>query len=35
MYKDHVRMTVGGLAAMVPVEHAKKVQRKNDLVADV
>ena len=35
MYKDHVRMTVGGMPAMVPVEYAKKVQRKQDLVADV
>jgi len=33
MFKDHVQMTVGGLQAMVPVEHAKKVQKKQDLVA--
>jgi len=33
MYKDHVQMTVGGMQAMVPVEHAKKVQKKQELVA--
>ena len=33
MYKDHVQMTVGGMQAMVPVEHAKKVQKKQNLVA--
>jgi hypothetical protein len=35
MFKDHVQMTVGGKQAMVPVEHAKKVQKKQDLVAQV
>jgi hypothetical protein len=33
MFKDHVQMTVGGRQAMVPAEHAKKVQKKQDLVA--
>ena len=33
MFKDHVQMTVSGKQAMVPVEHAKKVQKKQDLVA--
>ena len=33
MYKDYVQMTVGGMQAMVPVEHAQKVQKKQDLVA--
>jgi len=33
MFKDHVQMTVGGKQAMVPAEHAKKVQKKQDLVA--
>jgi len=30
---EYVKMTVGGLPAMVPVEFAKKVQKKQDLVA--
>ena len=33
MFKDHVQMTVSGKQAMVPVEHAKKVQKKQDLLA--
>jgi hypothetical protein len=31
--QNYVQMTVGGMQAMVPVEHAKKVQKKQDLVA--
>jgi len=31
--QNYVQMTVGGRQAMVPVEHAKKVQKKQDLVA--
>ena len=33
--QNYVQMTVGGRQAMVPVEHAKKVQKKQDLVAQV
>jgi hypothetical protein len=31
--QNYVQMTVGGRQAMVPAEHAKKVQKKQDLVA--
>jgi len=31
--QNYVQMTVGGMQAMVPVEHAKKVQKKQELVA--
>lgn len=31
--QNYVQMTVGGRQAMVPVEHAKKVQKKQFLVA--
>jgi len=31
--QNYVQMTVGGKQAMVPAEHAKKVQKKQDLVA--
>jgi hypothetical protein len=30
---EYVKMMVSGLPALVPVEHAKKVQKKQDLVA--
>jgi hypothetical protein len=30
---EYVSMMVGGLPALVPAEHAKKVQKKQDLVA--
>ena len=32
--QNYVQMTVGGKQAMVPVEHAKKVQKKQELVAE-
>ena len=31
--QNYVQMTVGGRQAMVPAEHAKKVQKKQDLIA--
>ena len=31
--QNYVQMTVGGRQAMVPAEHAKKVQKKQELVA--
>ena len=31
--QNYVQMTVGKKQAMVPVEHAKKVQKKQELVA--
>ena len=31
--QNYVQMAVGGMQAMVPVEHAKKVQKKQELVA--
>jgi hypothetical protein len=30
---EYVKMMVSGLPALVPVEHAKKVQKKQDLLA--